>query len=507
MTSIPLRAYIRKIDDLIGSGKLDEAILHGRNILSSHPKYIDSYRLLGKALLENKQYDHAELLFNKILSVFPDDFIAHLGLSYIFETKSDFNESVNHLERAFEIQPANANIQEELKRLYKARDGVEPARIRLTRGALIKMYARSNLFQQAIAEARVALHEHPDRIDFEILLANMLSLSGQPIEAVEYCLGIISKSPYCFEANRILFQTLPESSDKYDVATFHTKLTEIDPYFKYVSKHRPDVFSIPEVAISVEEIQPPFADSSEAINWNDLLDQIWNDQENFPIKEKTDEISWDEIIAKHLEVPEAGTGNEKSNEFNESEPIPDWIKTEESLEHQPEPPQSTEDSTSDIEEESGSFDYDAPILEENLTEQRLPSSIWIQESEENIRKDEEEIENKNASSEIESSKKEAEKGTSRSDQYYEVVLKDAHDALLSGFSERAVDGYRQLLQDNKMTEQAAEQLNNDLINFPKNFDLWIILGDSYQRLGMATKALEAYQKAEKYLGNQKEPND
>jgi tetratricopeptide (TPR) repeat protein len=196
MSKITLRAYIQQIDNLIETGKNDEAILICHHILESFPKHIDTYRLLGKAFLESKQYENADLVFNQVLQVFPDDFISHLGLSYIFETRSDFPLAVDHMERAFELQPANVTIQDELKRLYKSRDGVEPIRVRLTRGALIKMYARSNLFSQAIAEIRVALNEHADRFDLEVTLAKMLILSGQNIEAVECCLNIISKYPY-----------------------------------------------------------------------------------------------------------------------------------------------------------------------------------------------------------------------------------------------------------------------------------------------------------------------
>lgn len=229
MTSVPLRAYIRTIDDLIEFHKLNEAILHGHHILKHYPKNIDTYRLLGKALLECEKHEAAEIIFKRILTVYPDDFISNLGLSYIFEIRGDLNQSVSHMELAFELQPANSSIQDELRRLYKQRDGIEPARVRLTRGALLKMYARSNLHQQAIAEARVALHERPDRIDFEIVLAKMLMVAKNTIEAVETCLRIISKIPYCFEANHILFQILPENLEKYDVAIFHNRLIEIDP--------------------------------------------------------------------------------------------------------------------------------------------------------------------------------------------------------------------------------------------------------------------------------------
>ena len=500
MTSVPLRAYLRTIDDLMEFHKLNEAILHGYHILKQYPKNIDTYRLLGKALLERENHEAATVIFDRILNVRPDDFISNLGLSYIYETKGDLSKSVSHMELAFELQPANSSIQDELKRLYKQRDGIEPTRVRLTRGALLKMYARSNLHQQAIAETHIALHEHPERIDFEIVLAKMLVLAGKMIEAVETCLTIIAKIPYCFEANHILFQILPENLEKYDVGIFHNRLIEIDPYYKYVSKQRPDIYAIPEVAVSLEELQEPSLETIDSINWSDMMENIWADKMPATINEEIAEIPWDEILSnqdnKHS-VPDQQTKDDKTQS---SEPIPDWLKPEDSNSDDLEIINNLEHLQSEIIEESGSMDDDAPILESPDAEKDLPSSIWTQEpNSEAIQQ--EKIDEKMDDQVEETSKSEKEVEDQRTEQYYGVVLKDAHDALLSGFPDRAVEGYRQLLQENRMSEKATEQLRDDLLNYPTNFQLWVILGDSYQRLGMASEALEAYQNAQKYLGS------
>ena len=500
MSSVPLRAYIRTIDDLIEFHKLNEAILHGDHILKQYPKNIDTYRLLGKALLESENHEAAEAIFNRILNVHPDDFISNLGLSYIHETRGDLSKSVSHMELAFELQPANSSIQDELRRLYKQRDGVEPTRVRLTRGALLKMYARSNLHQQAIAEARIALHEHPERIDFEIIMAKMLILAGNMIEAVETCLKIISKIPYCFDANHILFQILPENLENYDVEIFHKRLIEIDPYYKYVSKQRPDIYAIPEVAVSLKELEQPSLEAIDSINWSKMMEEIWADKTPEIAIEKDTEIPWDEILSSQDNKHALPNQQTKDDKVQSSEPIPDWLKPEESNSGDLEIINNLERLQSEIIEESGLMDDDAPILESPDAEKDLPSSIWTQEPEsENI------LENNSDEKLIdqieETSKSEKEMEDQRTEQYYGVVLKDAHDALLSGLPDRAVDGYRQLLQENRMSEKATEQLRNDLLNYPTNFQLWIILGDSYQRLGMASEALEAYQNAQKYLGS------
>ena len=563
MSKITLRAYIRQIENLLESGKNDEVILNCNHILTSFPRYIDTYRLLGKAFLELKQYEYTELVFKQVLLVYPDDFISHLGLSFIFETRSDFVSAVDHMERAFELQPANLTIQDELKRLYKARDGVEPARVRLTRGALIKMYARSNLFSQAIAETRVALHEHSNRFDLEVTLAKMLFQSGQNIEAVECCLDIISKHPFCFDANHILVQTLPETSEAKDVNIFQLRLNEIDPYYKFVSRERLDVYSIPDIAVSIDEMQETPSSTTNPIDWNTLIMDSWKEKNEWVTEEtRNEDVNWDEIIEKHFETAKNDEISEIHTpiveEHQESEPvmepfsqdsltqeieknelsvteqellsqssiisedgsikstnpetIPEWLKIEDQIEtHNGLEQSNTSQTNDDLEiEETGFVDHDAPVLLDDKKEDNIPPSVWIQDTPE-IDRDitiETKMDGENTDEIIEQNKNMAKinEGVSHSDQYYEVVLKDAHDALLSGFSQRAVDGYRLLLQDNKMTEFATKQLESDLFNFPNVFDLWMILGDAYHRLGMSSKALEIFRQAEKHLSDSKGEN-
>src|SRR3990170_3544045 len=84
-----------------------------------------------------------------------------------------------HMDRPFETPPANPAIQQELRRLIGRRDGIEPHKVRLTRGALARMYAHGELYPQAVAELRAALQEDSDRADLQVVLAEMYWRTGQ----------------------------------------------------------------------------------------------------------------------------------------------------------------------------------------------------------------------------------------------------------------------------------------------------------------------------------------
>ena len=99
-------------------------------------------------------------------------------MSIIREDEGNLDAALFHMERAYETQPANIAVQDELRRLYGRRDGVEPPKLRLSRGALVRMYARGGLNRQAIAEIRAALVEDPQRIDLEVILARIHYIIG-----------------------------------------------------------------------------------------------------------------------------------------------------------------------------------------------------------------------------------------------------------------------------------------------------------------------------------------
>src|SRR3990172_6433059 len=159
MVKVSLRSYDREVESLIEKGQLDEAMAHCRHILKTFPKHLETYRLLGKSYLESHRYGEAVDVFSRVLMSVPDDFVSHVGMSIINDEQNRLDDSIWHMERAFESQPSNPAIQGELQRLYGRRDGMESPKVRMTRGALANMYVQGELYPQAIAEIRAVLSQ------------------------------------------------------------------------------------------------------------------------------------------------------------------------------------------------------------------------------------------------------------------------------------------------------------------------------------------------------------
>jgi tetratricopeptide (TPR) repeat protein len=254
MAKVSLRGYNTEIDRLIDNNQLDEAIAHCIHILGIFPKHADTYRLLGKAFLERQRYNDAADMFLRVLAIFPDDFVAHIGISIVREELSELNLAVFHMERAFEVQPTNTAIQDELKRLYSKRDGVAPAKIRLTHPALARLYTKGDLIQQALGELSVALSDAPSRPDILAQLAELYTREGQNTEAIETCNKLIERLPYCYGALNVLTRLLPGTPFAQDAPIYQARINELDPYYEFKENINEAVGNVPEDAVMIEPL-------------------------------------------------------------------------------------------------------------------------------------------------------------------------------------------------------------------------------------------------------------
>jgi len=254
MKTISLRAYNREINQLIENGRSEETIEHCHHILHFYPWHVDTYRLLGTAYLETLHYDEAEDIFLRVLSAIPDDMVAHIGISVIREHKGKIDDAIWHMERAFELQPANRILQDELRRLYGKRDGLEPPRVFLTRGALARMYFKGNLYPQAIAELEAYLPEEKDRYDLQVLLACIYDQAGRQDAAIQLSKYILSKLPNCLEANLILAINALKSGVSSYQNPYLNVIQKLDPYYAFLTPDMLSVNKVSDIAITLEPL-------------------------------------------------------------------------------------------------------------------------------------------------------------------------------------------------------------------------------------------------------------
>ncbi len=237
--TITLRAYLNDIASLLESEAVNEVISHCKHILQHQPHNVETYRLLGKALLQKghfdgsiEQFNEAADVFRRVLSVDPTDFVSHLGMSEVYQETGRLDQAIWHMERAYEQQPGNMALQDALRQLYIARDGEAraPQKIQLTRAALARQYANGRLYDQALIELRTAIEKAPDRIDLELLLAEILWDSQHFVEAGEAAGRVLDKLPDCLPAQRILAQLWLHYQRPVEAQRYLQRVEALDPY-------------------------------------------------------------------------------------------------------------------------------------------------------------------------------------------------------------------------------------------------------------------------------------
>lgn len=204
MAQVLLQDYVEKMREHLSAGRYSDALTLGQHILQHYPKHLETYRLLAEASLESNDLHSAADLFQRVRSADPESIVALVGLSIVYEHRDELDQAIWHLERAFEIQPANSELRQELLRLYQERDGAPRERLKLTPGGLARMYAREGLYPQAVQEFRALLRVDPTRLDLQAALAETLYRAERKQEAAQVAQSLLQPLPFCLKANLLL---------------------------------------------------------------------------------------------------------------------------------------------------------------------------------------------------------------------------------------------------------------------------------------------------------------
>jgi tetratricopeptide (TPR) repeat protein len=326
MAKAALRTYDREIESLVEHGQFDEAIAHAHHILKTYPKQLETYRLLGKAYLEAKRYNEAVDIFQRVLVSVPDDFVSHVGMSIIADDKGKLDDAIWHMERAFEVQPSNAAIQAELQRLFGRRDGVEPPKIRLTRGALAHMYMQGELYTQAISEIRAVLGNDAQRTDMQTLLANAYFKNGQKAEATDICSQLLKRFPYCLDANRIMVEILPGTQRAESTQVYRHRVNELDPYAAFAQESVFRSGEVADAAVSLDRLTYTGQSADTGANWGGSL-AIGLESDSTAIGAATSQPAWLKAAASAPPEPPSLDAEAASVFGSQSrEEIPDFLR-------------------------------------------------------------------------------------------------------------------------------------------------------------------------------------
>ncbi len=252
MSELSLGEYLQRIESLIEENRLIEAVAHCRHLLERYPRHVDSYRLLGKALLEQSQFSGAIDVFQRLLSAEPADFIAHAGLAIAYKSDQLYPLATWHLERAIEADPYNGVLLEELRSLYALQDRTPPERLLISPTALVRLHYKSEMYPQAIQSLMRLVSEDNTRMDLQTLLAQALWRDDRRVDAERVCRQILEKLPNSVTANAILAEVWLAAGRADEAAPFLKKLRQLT----MMDEERLDVETPAGMALSANGAPP-----------------------------------------------------------------------------------------------------------------------------------------------------------------------------------------------------------------------------------------------------------
>ncbi|MBA3945036.1 MAG: tetratricopeptide repeat protein [Herpetosiphonaceae bacterium] len=186
MANVPLQSLLEQANRALETGAADQAIGIAQHILQYVPELIEGHRLLGEAYLNANQPQQALGAFEHVLLADPENIAAYYGLGLAHQALEQRVEAIRSFERALEIQPNLVELRTQLTRLYAETPG-SPGQFRLSRPGLGRLYARGQMYTQAIDEFRAVLDTEPERNDVRTALAEALWRDGQEDEAADWC--------------------------------------------------------------------------------------------------------------------------------------------------------------------------------------------------------------------------------------------------------------------------------------------------------------------------------
>src|SRR5689334_167696 len=191
MANITLQEAYNRAKEALEAGEIDRAVAICQHVLRYYPHYVEGYRLLGEAYLEQGGLAEAGRLFSHVLSCDPQNVLAHVGRAIIAEEQQQIDVAIHELERGFEVDPSIGELRAELLRLYRERYGSVGAVIRTTPLGLAYTHLRAGLLEPAIAEFSRICAGNPMRWDGQVALLESLWRNEQVIDAAHQANAIL----------------------------------------------------------------------------------------------------------------------------------------------------------------------------------------------------------------------------------------------------------------------------------------------------------------------------
>ncbi len=201
MAQTTLRDYLQSTEDVLSSGRIDQALANCQYILSYFPDSLEAQRLIGEAHLKQGHLEEAQQTFDWILTNDPENVVAYCDRALISERMSDIDTALDCYQQAYELSRGNGHIRQQFNQLSSQN---EQQGFMFSRAGLARLYMRGDLLPQAIQEWEAVLTASPDRLDARIGLLETYWREGLYEQGQQLATQILDDVPGCLKALLLL---------------------------------------------------------------------------------------------------------------------------------------------------------------------------------------------------------------------------------------------------------------------------------------------------------------
>ncbi|HHE05031.1 MAG TPA: tetratricopeptide repeat protein [candidate division WOR-3 bacterium] len=158
---------LQKLDSLIQSNlsviseqlPSKELVLFMGRLSRRHPDNVLLRLQLGRVFMKINDLDRAEIMFKKVLNMYPQSFVGHYFLAEVYKKKKNYDAALNEYEIARKLNPTDEDV---LKKMVNIVPEKEQSRIIDELGQELKAYPERTFLQKYISLLKEKYHKKGD---------------------------------------------------------------------------------------------------------------------------------------------------------------------------------------------------------------------------------------------------------------------------------------------------------------------------------------------------------
>ena len=225
------------------AGRIDQAELFYEEILGLSPENLDALHFLGLIAYQNQDYDTAISLIMKAININPKNpvFFRHLG--QIFQKQNKWDQAKDSYQQAIKINPKYIEAYNNLGGLFHLRKKLDQAinlfqksislnsNVASTHYILGKLFGEKGNSPRALKSYQMALYCCPDLVEGHNNLGRVLKRKNQLDAAIVEFGKAIEANPRYVRAYNNLGATLVEKKRLEEATRYFEKALSINPNF------------------------------------------------------------------------------------------------------------------------------------------------------------------------------------------------------------------------------------------------------------------------------------